>query len=160
MARNDRPSNAGSLKLWAAARAAGFDMRVLDDGDIGAGACPDLPDPAFNHAYGLRMMPQLLPVVRRHYDRAQVTGWIPHVPPVEGAQPASVLSIHAASGDFVWSEVAADELESDPTAMPSAAPRTMSSDPPAIVANAFDPRISRSVSMPPPESTLPGAWHG
>jgi len=48
----------------------------------------------------------------------------------------------------VWSEVAAFELESDPTATPSAAPSTISSDPPAIVANAFDPRISRSVSMP------------
>jgi hypothetical protein len=36
----------------------------------------------------------------------------------------------------------------------------MSSEPPAIVANAFDPRMSRSVSMPLTESTLPGAWHG
>jgi hypothetical protein len=36
----------------------------------------------------------------------------------------------------------------------------MSSDPPAIVANAFDPTIKRSVSIPLPESTLPGAWHG
>jgi len=60
----------------------------------------------------------------------------------------------------VWSEAAAFELESDPIATPSAAPSTISSDPPAIVANAFDPRINRSVSMPLPESTLPGAWHG
>jgi hypothetical protein len=60
----------------------------------------------------------------------------------------------------VRAEVAAFELESEPIATPSAAPSTISSDPPAIVANAFDPRISRSVSMPLPESTLPGAWHG
>jgi hypothetical protein len=60
----------------------------------------------------------------------------------------------------VLREVAAEELGSEPIAMPSAAPRIMSSEPPAIVANAFDPRISRSVSMPLPESTLPGAWHG
>ena len=56
--------------------------------------------------------------------------------------------------------VAADELGSEPMATPSAAPRIMSNEPPAIVANAFDPRISRNVSMPGMESTLPGAWHG
>jgi hypothetical protein len=61
---------------------------------------------------------------------------------------------------IVASDVAADERESDPMAMPSAAPRIMSSEPPAIVANAFDPRINRSVSIPLQESTLPGAWHG
>lgn len=61
---------------------------------------------------------------------------------------------------MVSSDVAAFELESDPIATPSAAPRIMSSDPPAIVANAFDPTIKRSVSIPLPESTLPGAWHG
>ena len=56
--------------------------------------------------------------------------------------------------------VAAFELPSEPIATPSAAPRTMSSEPPAMVANAFDPAMSRSVSMPLTESTLPGAWHG
>jgi hypothetical protein len=61
---------------------------------------------------------------------------------------------------MVRSDVAAFELESEPMATPSAAPRIMSSDPPAIVANAFDPTINRSVSMPLLESTLPGAWHG
>lgn len=61
---------------------------------------------------------------------------------------------------MVSSDVAAFELESDPIATPSAAPRIMSSDPPAIVANAFDPTIKRSVSIPLPESTLPGAWYG
>ena len=55
--------------------------------------------------------------------------------------------------------VAADELGSEPIATPSAAPRTIKSDPPAIVANALEPRINRSVSMPALESTLPGAWH-
>lgn len=45
-------------------------------------------------------------------------------------------------------DVAAAELESDPIATPRAAPRIMSSEPPAIVANAFEPRISRSVSIP------------
>lgn len=61
---------------------------------------------------------------------------------------------------MVRSDVAAFELESDPIATPRAAPRIMSNEPPAIVANAFDPTIKRSVSMPPTESTLPGAWHG
>jgi hypothetical protein len=56
-------------------------------------------------------------------------------------------------------DVAADELESDPTATPSAAPRIIRSEPPAIVANALEPRINRSVSMPSLESTLPRAWH-
>jgi MOSC domain-containing protein YiiM len=38
LARIDRPAKSSSLKLWAAARKAGFDVRVLDDGDIGAGS--------------------------------------------------------------------------------------------------------------------------
>jgi hypothetical protein len=59
---------------------------------------------------------------------------------------------------IVWSEVAAFELESDPIATPIAAPRTISSDPPAIVANALEPKINRTVSMPALESTLPA--HG
>ncbi len=60
---------------------------------------------------------------------------------------------------IVESSVAADELGFEPIATPSAAPRTISSDPPAIVANALEPKINRSVSMPALESTLPGAWH-
>ena len=50
---------------------------------------------------------------------------------------------------MVASDVAADEFESDPMATPRAAPRIMSRDPPAIVANALEPRINRSVSIPP-----------
>ena len=61
---------------------------------------------------------------------------------------------------IVRRDAAAFELESDPMATPRAAPSTISSDPPAIVANAFEPTIRRSVSLPLPESTLPGAWHG
>jgi MOSC domain-containing protein YiiM/GNAT superfamily N-acetyltransferase len=95
LARIDRPAKSSSLKLWAAARKAGFDVRVLDDGDIGAGASPQLPEPAFNHAYGLRMMPQLLPRILRHYARAGTTGLIPYAAPDAQAQPEVVLAVHA-----------------------------------------------------------------
>jgi len=59
---------------------------------------------------------------------------------------------------IVSRDVAAEELESDPMATPSAAPSTISSEPPAIVANAFEPRMSRSVSIP--HWSLHFAGHG
>lgn len=97
--RIDRPAIAASQKLWGAARRAGLPIHVLDDGDIGAGACATNADMAFNHAYGMRLMPHLLPRILRHYDRAGAVGYVPHVPPVAGALPATVLGTHAVAID-------------------------------------------------------------
>ena len=111
LARVDRPSKDASLKLWAAARAAGYDVRVLDDGDIGAGACAALPEAAFNHAYGLRMMPQLLPRVLRHYDESGAVGFVPHVPPADGAEPVTRLGVHLARAADVQPTTPAAEVD-------------------------------------------------
>ena len=93
--RIDRPEKSSSLKLWAAARAAGFDVRVLDDGDVCAGASPMLAEPAFNHAQGLRQMPQLLPWILDHFRAAGTSGLVPHVAP-DGEAPVLTLGVHAA----------------------------------------------------------------
>jgi MOSC domain-containing protein YiiM/GNAT superfamily N-acetyltransferase len=85
-----------SLRLWAAARAAGLAVEVLDDGDICAGASRELTSHAFNHAQGLRMLPQLLPEILAHFDRFSDSAVIPHVAPYAGAEPATRLATHVA----------------------------------------------------------------
>jgi MOSC domain-containing protein YiiM/GNAT superfamily N-acetyltransferase len=97
-----------SLRLWRAARAAGIDVRVLDDGELVAGATPALPTPAFNHAHGLRRLPHLLPEVLEHFDRARSAGLIPYEAPTPGAQPDHQLAVHACPP--------AEVIEVEPTA--------------------------------------------
>jgi GNAT superfamily N-acetyltransferase len=84
-----------SLRLWRAAQSAGLEVSVLDDGDICAGTSSTLPGPAFNHAQGLRLMPQLLPEVLAHFDRSGATANIPCEPPAPGARPDHLVSVHA-----------------------------------------------------------------
>lgn len=103
--RIDPVERGASLKLWAAARAAGYDVRVLDDGDICAGASTELSEPAFNHAQGLRMMPQLMPAVTAHFDRVGTAGLIPDVAPLADAVPWRWIAVYGCPP----AEVGADE---------------------------------------------------
>lgn len=91
----DAGEKEASLRLWRAARAAGLDVRVLDDGDICAGASPSFPGPAFNHAQGLRLMPQLLPEVLAHFASVGSVASIPWEAPTPDAEPELSMSVHA-----------------------------------------------------------------
>jgi len=84
-----------SLRLWRAARAAGIDAHVLDDGELSVGATPAVRSPAFNHAHGLRRLPHLLPEVLAHFDRAGSAGLVPYERPALDAQPDHELVVHA-----------------------------------------------------------------
>ncbi len=97
MNRVDGVEKASSLRLWRAAQQAGLDVRILDDGDICAGASPAQPSPALNHAQGLRLMPQLVGEVVGHFDAAATAGLIPHEPPTAGALPDHHVAVHAGS---------------------------------------------------------------
>jgi GNAT superfamily N-acetyltransferase len=109
--RIDPVERGASLTLWAAARAAGFDVRVLDDGDICAGASTELAEPAFNHAQGLRMMPQLLPDILAHFDRAGTAALIPHVAPAADDVPRHRIGVHAAATDELPAAKAPSSVE-------------------------------------------------
>ena len=113
--RIDPVERGASLKLWAAARAAGHVVHVLNDGDICAGASSELAEPAFNHAQGLRMMPQLLPAVLAHYDGQpgrRLPALIPHVAPARDSLPRHLIGVHAAAADALAEPpTAADGIE-------------------------------------------------
>jgi MOSC domain-containing protein YiiM/N-acetylglutamate synthase-like GNAT family acetyltransferase len=65
-----------ALEMWRAAADAGFDVRIAEDGDYAAAASPDLPDGAFNKAYGLDWVPVLIPSALEHFRTAGATGWL------------------------------------------------------------------------------------
>ena len=73
--RVDAAIAAGFLALWRAARAAGHDVRILEDGELVVAASPGIRSPLFNDAVsGLRSLPQLQGRVLDHYRAAGVTG--------------------------------------------------------------------------------------
>jgi len=88
--------------LWRAAAAAGFDVRILDRGDLVAAASPDLPGSVFNRSLGLRLIPIHRPTVEALFRSAGVTGF--HVagaddPTFAGETPESPVGVHVGSID-------------------------------------------------------------
>ena len=63
------------LATWRAAAAAGFDVRILERGDMAAAASPDLPGPVFNRAFGMRQVPIHRPAMEALFREAGVQGW-------------------------------------------------------------------------------------
>ncbi len=97
----------GDLTRWRAARAAGFEIEVLDDGDVHEAASRQLPGPAFNNAGGLRTLPHFLDRVLGLWRREAVSGWFSFDgTPWPGATPVAEHVVHAAS---------IEELEPNPT---------------------------------------------
>ncbi len=75
--RVDAAIAAGFLAIWRAARDAGHDVRILDDGELVAAATPGIPSALFNDAVsGLRGRPDLVGRVLDHYRAAGVGGYI------------------------------------------------------------------------------------
>jgi MOSC domain-containing protein YiiM/GNAT superfamily N-acetyltransferase len=64
------------LAMWEAAAAAGFDVRILDHGDVTAAASPQLAGSVFNRAFGLRQVPTHRPDVEALFRAAGVAGWL------------------------------------------------------------------------------------
>lgn len=56
----DSVVRAAEVARWNAAAAAGFDVRVVDDGDLAMVASPELPSSQFNRVIGHRIVPNLL----------------------------------------------------------------------------------------------------
>jgi ribosomal protein S18 acetylase RimI-like enzyme len=62
--------------LWRAAASAGFDVRILDKGEVAAAASPDLPGSVFNRAFGMRQVPIHRPRMEALFADAGTTGWL------------------------------------------------------------------------------------
>jgi MOSC domain-containing protein YiiM/ribosomal protein S18 acetylase RimI-like enzyme len=93
------------VSLWRAAQAAGFEVGIIDDGELAIGSSADLPGRPFNVALGLRPLPSYLPLV---LERSVETGrpiWFRFPsPPWPEAQPAERLVVHTAKPDEVAAE--------------------------------------------------------
>jgi MOSC domain-containing protein YiiM len=96
--RLDACEKASDLRLWRAARAAGHDVRIVDNGELGVVASPELPGPTFNDACGLRNLPHMVPAVIDHFRKAGVSGWLPiETDPWPDAEPDFELAITCAA---------------------------------------------------------------
>lgn len=82
---------------WATVAAGGADLRLLDLGDAYACAAPAIPGLIFNRAFGLRMVPNLRPVILEHFRANGVEGWLidvePPAPGIEASEQVAVLAI-------------------------------------------------------------------
>jgi MOSC domain-containing protein YiiM/GNAT superfamily N-acetyltransferase len=97
--RIDEAEMAADERLWAAAAASGLPIHTRSDAELAMAAAPGAPEPAFNHALGLRTLPHLLPRVLDFYRDHGVTGHFGLArAPWEGAIPDFQLSILAADG--------------------------------------------------------------
>jgi MOSC domain-containing protein YiiM len=110
---------AGStLALWQATQAAGFPMRVVDDGELLMGSCDALPGSAWNQVRGYDTLPRELPRIRR-FASAAANPVVVHArrPPWPDARPSDVQVLHATAPDGVARvKLAGDVTIREPTA--------------------------------------------
>jgi MOSC domain-containing protein YiiM/GNAT superfamily N-acetyltransferase len=105
--RLDSVGAAAEVGLWTAARAAGHDIRIVDDGELVMAAAPALPGPAFNKAHGYRTLPNLLDRMLDHFRRHGTVGWISaEEPPWPGAEPDGGGVLLVADADALAENVA------------------------------------------------------
>ena len=93
-----------NVSLWRAVAAAGFDVRVVDDGELAMVASPVLPGRSFNGVSGHRELPNLLPRMIDWFRTNGTVGWISaDVAPWPGAVPERPGSIFAATPSAIRS---------------------------------------------------------
>lgn len=111
LTRQEKATAAGWLAVWRAASRAGFDVRLIDDGDLVAVASPELAAPAFNRwLTGARTVPQLAPRVLDLFAGAGVTGLLEADECPAGSASGPDLAILAATPEEI--EATAPETRS------------------------------------------------
>lgn len=102
LTRHEKATSAGWLAVWRAASRAGFDVRLIDDGDLVAVASPELDAPAFNRwLTGARTVPQLAPRVMDLFAGAGVTGLLESDECPAGSTSGPDLAILAATPEAI-----------------------------------------------------------
>lgn len=101
---------------WRAVAAAGFDVRVVDDGELAMVASPALPGRIFNRALGFRELPNLLPRMLDWFRTNGTVGWVlAETPPWPGAVAEDPGSLFVAGP----TEVAAATLRNGAAILPA-----------------------------------------
>lgn len=100
--RLDRAEAKSAVAAGRAAAEAGYDVRILEDGDLAMAASPQIAGPGFNHAVGLAQMPNLVHIATDFFDRNGCTGWlITDSPPWPDAERGLVVDVLAGAPDDV-----------------------------------------------------------
>lgn len=95
--RLDRAESKSSIASWRACAETGFQIDIVEDGDIAMSSSTDLHGPPFNHASGLARYPNLLELATAYYDSHRAEGWLwMQEPPWPGAQPTAHMGVYAA----------------------------------------------------------------
>jgi MOSC domain-containing protein YiiM/GNAT superfamily N-acetyltransferase len=85
-----------TVGMWRAAADAGFDIAIVESGELAMAASPELRSTAFNRALGHRILPNLTERMRDFYARSGLPGWIvadrPPWPGADGANPSIVFA--------------------------------------------------------------------
>jgi MOSC domain-containing protein YiiM/ribosomal protein S18 acetylase RimI-like enzyme len=100
--RLDRVERESSVAFWEAARAAGVDVRIMDDGEVAAVSAPALPGIAFNVALGFAHLPNLVEMALDHFNAHGTAGWVmADEPPWPGAEADGTFARWAAGLDAI-----------------------------------------------------------
>lgn len=104
--RLDRAQTKSMVQAWKAARDAGFQIEILDDGEISFASSRELPGPAFNQGDGLARLPNLLPRAMDFFDKHGTAGWLrlagPSLsPPWPDAESDYTLDVFAAAPEEI-----------------------------------------------------------
>ena len=98
----DSVVRAAEIARWKATAAAGFDVRVVDDGDLAMVASPELPSSQFNRVIGHRIVPNLIDRVLNFFREHGTVGRIvADRPPWPGAVAESHLVAFATAPELV-----------------------------------------------------------
>jgi MOSC domain-containing protein YiiM/GNAT superfamily N-acetyltransferase len=107
--RLEAAERASALSLWRAAADAGFEVHLLDDGELAAAAAPTLPGPVFNSALGFTNLPHLVDVAVRFFASHGTTGWVwADEPPWPGATADANAVYAAGAPDAVGADEGSD----------------------------------------------------
>lgn len=109
--RLDRAETKSSIASWRAARESGFEIDIVDDGDIAMASAPAIGGPAFNSASGLARYPNLVGMATDFYDRQGSPGWLwMDEPPLPGAIPTVSVAVFSMDPAVVVEQPSIDGL--------------------------------------------------
>ena len=100
--RLDRAQTKSMLAAWKAAHDLGYQVEIVDDGEISLVSSKQLPGPVFNQAEGLARLPNLLEMATDFFDLHGTRGWLRMVdPPWPDAKSDYTLTVFAATPEDV-----------------------------------------------------------
>lgn len=100
--RLDRASAKADMASWRAAKESGFEIDIVEDGDMSMASSREIAGPAFNHCMGLAQYPNLLGMATDFFDKHRAPGWLwTDDPPWPAAEAELTINVYAADPTLV-----------------------------------------------------------